>query len=199
MPADTIENTRAAALYNRMLTTPKDLSREGIHILVLRLESVSRFERTGSIQVRANEELGSRLSVGPAGRAFLGLDVCIQTTCQVPSHDEGIVVAHNRGTDRGFFVVKNADPRYLRGSFCERRGRSRRHNTNKRHCCQSSERQDRQSSFHASYLLFSDLQQKHSHPGARTMLILTCIVRLLPPAPLERNHRLPSVVANPGA
>jgi hypothetical protein len=30
------------------------------------------------------------------------------------------------------------------------------------------------------------------------MLILTCIVRLLPPAPLERNHRLPSV-ANPGA
>src|SRR5919112_635292 len=139
-----------------MLTTPKDLSKEVVHILVLRLEAVSRFERTGFTQVRANEELGSRLSVGPAGRAFCGLDVCIQTTFQVPSHDEGIVVAHNRGTDRGFFVVKNADPRYLRGSFCERRGRSRRHNTNKRHCCQSSERQDRQSSFHDSYLLFSD-------------------------------------------
>ena len=30
------------------------------------------------------------------------------------------------------------------------------------------------------------------------MLILTCIVRLLPRALLERNHRLPSV-ANPGA
>ena len=69
-PADTLENTCAAALYNRMLTTPKDLSREVGHILVLRLESVRRFERTGSI--RGNEGLGSRLSVGPAGRALGG-------------------------------------------------------------------------------------------------------------------------------
>ena len=52
-PADTLESTCAAALYNRMLTTPKDLSKEVVHILVLRLEAVSSFERTGSI--RGNE------------------------------------------------------------------------------------------------------------------------------------------------
>jgi len=91
-PGDTLESTCAAALYNRMLTTPKDLSNEVVHILVLRLESVSRCERTGSTRVRANEELGSRLSVGPAGRALVGQDVCIQTTVQAPSHDEGGIV-----------------------------------------------------------------------------------------------------------
>jgi hypothetical protein len=38
-PGDTLENTCAAALYNRMLTTPKDLSIQVVHILVLRLTS----------------------------------------------------------------------------------------------------------------------------------------------------------------
>src|SRR5918995_117614 len=105
-----------------MLTTPKDLS----SLIELSLESVSRFERTGSLRV--NEELGSRLSVGPAGRALRGLDECVETTFQVPSHDEGKVGAHTcRITD--IIFVKKADPRYLRGSPCERRGRSRRNNT----------------------------------------------------------------------
>src|SRR5687767_8187353 len=126
-----------------MLTTPKDLSNQVVHILVLRLESVSRFERTLQVTVPSNEGLGSRLSVGPAGRALGGLDECVETTFQVPSHDEGIVRrwfgAHKRGTGsiQRVGVVKNGDPRYLRGSFCERRGRSRPNNTNKRHCCQS--------------------------------------------------------------
>src|SRR5215211_9191759 len=92
LPADTLVHTRAAALYDRMLTTPKDLSRLGGRILVLRLESVSRFERTDPIG--GNEELGSRLSVRPAGRPFLGLDKCVQTTFQVPIHDDGYVGAH---------------------------------------------------------------------------------------------------------
>src|SRR5919112_3274659 len=131
MPADTLEDTCAAALYNRMLTTPKDLSREGVHILVLRLESVSRFERTGFTLVRANEELGSRLSVGPAGRAFCGQDVCIQTTAQGPSHDEGGIVGGHTwrrgGTLTPWWIVEIGAPRYLRGSPCERRGRGRRH------------------------------------------------------------------------
>src|SRR5215207_5602859 len=122
-----------------MLTTPKDLSSQVGHILVLRLESVSRFERAGSLRV--NEELSSRLSVGPAGRAFRGLDECVETTFQVPGHDEGKVCAHtSRVTDISF--VKKADPRYLRGSTCERRGRSRRNNTDECHYRQSSERQD---------------------------------------------------------
>src|SRR5215212_3430664 len=58
----TLVNTGAAALYDRMLTTSEDFSSSQV---VLRLESVGRFERTGSI--RGNEQLCSRLSVGPAG------------------------------------------------------------------------------------------------------------------------------------
>src|SRR5215204_2983646 len=153
-----------------MFTTPKLLSSQVVHILVLRLESVSSFERTDSIG--GNEELGSRFSVGPAGRAFRGLDECIQTTFQVPSHDEGKVGAHTcRVTDISF--VKNADPRYLRGSPRERRGRSRRNNTDNCHGCQSSGGQEGNRWFHNSYSLSGNLQQKHIPPGARTMLILT--------------------------
>src|SRR5215216_1461759 len=117
-----------------MLATPKDLSSQVGHILVLPLESVSRFERTGFLRAkdRANEELGSRLSVGPAGRAFRGLDECVETTFQVPSHNEGKVGAVTfRVTD--IIFVKKADPRYLRGSTCERRGRSRRNNNHRRY------------------------------------------------------------------
>jgi hypothetical protein len=33
LPADTLENTRAAVLYNRMLATPKLLSSQVVHIL----------------------------------------------------------------------------------------------------------------------------------------------------------------------
>ena len=47
--------TRAAARYNFMLTTSKDLYKQGGTILELRLESVSRFERTASFRV--NEDL----------------------------------------------------------------------------------------------------------------------------------------------
>src|SRR5215211_2600796 len=116
-----------------MLATPKLLSNQVVHILVLRLESVSRFERTGSlIQVRANEGLGSCLSVGPAGRALRGLvDECVQTTYQVPRHDEGIVGARPRlvRVDRNRTLAHFGEtgvPRYLRGSTSELRGRSRR-------------------------------------------------------------------------
>src|ERR671921_2013496 len=106
-----------------MLTTPELLSGQRIHILVLRLESVSRFERTGS--VGGNEELGSRLSVGPAGRAFCGLDERVQTTFQVPSHDEGKVGALTFRVVTLTPIGEKGDTRYLRGSLSERRGWSR--------------------------------------------------------------------------
>src|SRR5829696_4194796 len=111
-----------------MLTTPKDLSNQVGAILVLRLEFVSRSERAYLSVVLANEELGPRLSVGSAGRANGGLDECVQTTFQVPIHVEGKVGAHR--VDTLTRIGEKGDPRYLRGSPCERRGRSRRHNTN---------------------------------------------------------------------
>src|SRR4028119_1412420 len=85
-PGYTLENTRAAALQDGMLATPEDLRSRIGQIFVLRLESVSRCERTGFIQVRANEDLGSRLLVGPAGRALRVLDVeeRVETAFQVP-------------------------------------------------------------------------------------------------------------------
>src|SRR5215216_17053 len=167
-----------------MLATPKDLSSQVGHILVLPLESVSRFERTGFLRAkdRANEELGSRLSVVAAGRAFRGLDECVETTFQVPSHNEGKVGAVTFRVVTDTFFGKNGDPRYLRGSPCERRGRSRRNNSDKCHYRQSSERQDSQSSFHDSYVLLSEYfvvflgkfaatrtqspwRQDYAHPG----------------------------------
>jgi hypothetical protein len=106
-PGDTLVNACAAACYDRMLTTSEDLSREVVHILILRLESVSRFERTGSLG--GDEELGSGLTVGPAGRAYRGLGECVETTYQVPSHDEGKVGAHtSRVTD--IIFVEKGDP-----------------------------------------------------------------------------------------
>ena len=62
-PAYTLVNTRAAALYDRMLTTPKDLCSRVGH-LILPLESVSCCECTGYRPVcpLGNEDLGSCLS-----------------------------------------------------------------------------------------------------------------------------------------
>src|SRR5215218_5838846 len=90
-PGDNCVNPCAAALYNRMLTTPKDLCSRVAHIFVLRLKSVSCFEHTDSIG--GNKELRPGLSEGSAGRAFRSLNECVQTTLQVPSHGEGEVGA----------------------------------------------------------------------------------------------------------
>src|SRR4028119_1324639 len=111
-PGYTLENTRAAALYDGMLATPEDLRSRVVQILVLRLESVGHLERTGSI--RGNEDLSSRLSVGPAGRAFRGLDERVETTFQVPVQDERVVGALTFGVVTGRLVGINADPPNLR-------------------------------------------------------------------------------------
>jgi hypothetical protein len=124
-PGDPLVNVRAAALYDRMLTTPKDLCSRVGHIFVLRLESVSRCERISSLRVLCNEELGSRLSVGPAGRALRSLDERVETTLQVLSHDEGKVGAHTLRVVTVTPIVEKGDPRYLGGSPASAAGAAR--------------------------------------------------------------------------
>ena len=160
-----------------MLTTPKDLSNSGWAILVLRLEFVSRSERAYLSVVLANEELGPRLSVGPAGRAIGGLDECVQTTFQVPIHVEGIVGAHGVDTSPG--SAKKATP-----DICVVPPASAGEGAvDTTPINATATRVVSVKMVNRRFMLLTSCSvicnEKHGHPGARITSILTCIVRLL--------------------
>jgi hypothetical protein len=61
LPADALVGARSAALHDGMLTTPEDFSGEIVHVLLLRLEAVGRFEHAGSrLATARREEAGER-------------------------------------------------------------------------------------------------------------------------------------------
>jgi hypothetical protein len=186
-PADALVDARAATVHDGMLTTPEDLSGQVRNVLVLPLEAVGRLECARS--PRGYEELPSRLSVGPARRAFCGLDERVEATVQIPGHEEGEVGAHARRVTV-LIVGEIADPRYLRGFPRERR--CRRNDTDKRHYRRvaSVGIVNRRfmipfscSVINSSCFWPNLLQQKRSHAGAKTVLIWVCILVSIPGRP----------------
>ncbi len=88
---DRLENTCAATIYYRMLTTSKNLLDEVGAIHVLPREFVQRPKGAWLSIVLANKGLGPRLAVGPARGADGGLDEYVKATVQVPCHGDGII------------------------------------------------------------------------------------------------------------